>query len=373
MFDLHAHGNVTDPKKRFLLRVVEKDDTHPFARVLASQFYFAEDWPDFMNDPKWKEKLTLIPNGTVSPRGFLQSVGYDEQAGMWFYQTQDWPRNWSQREGRDIIRYETPDWVQWGQPSLVLPIQPDESKDPRDYVEYMNLDAYRVGGFATGAWLGQLLIFHSDRTNEQYRMPRPFVVWRKGTTELRLVLSRDAGRSWQRVGGKQVWLPHHPEEHGYDRLVYGQYPVRVGDELWLYDSAWNGDHLVYNRDGSFYYKSGFLRIDRTARATLRWDGYVSLDASSEEGEFLTKPLTFSGKELQVNLRAPGGQLRVELQDATSKPLPGFAAAECLPVQNDGISMPVRWRKNPSLEKLAGQTVRLRFLLKRGSLYSFRFQ
>src|SRR6266545_4241948 len=178
----------------------------------------------------------------------------------------------------------------------------------------MNLDAYRIGGPKTGAWLGQLLIFHSDRTDQQFRMPRPFIVWRKGTTELRLVISRDAGKTWNRVGEKQVRLPHNPEEHGYDRLVFGQYPLRVGDEMWLYYSAWDGDHLVYKFDGSVYYTDGFMRRVRTARATMRWDGYVSLDAGPQEAEVVLKPVIFDGTNLVVNLDARSGEMRTELQD-----------------------------------------------------------
>src|SRR5262245_33890612 len=32
IYDLHAHGNVREPGKRFLLRVTRKDDTHAFAK-----------------------------------------------------------------------------------------------------------------------------------------------------------------------------------------------------------------------------------------------------------------------------------------------------------------------------------------------------
>src|SRR5205823_3907347 len=55
--DLHAYGNGHDPNKRFLLRVVKKDGTHPFARITHAKLYFAADWPDFAADPRWKEKL----------------------------------------------------------------------------------------------------------------------------------------------------------------------------------------------------------------------------------------------------------------------------------------------------------------------------
>ncbi len=373
MYDLNAHGNVADPNKHFLLRISRKDDTHPFAKVIESGLYFAKDWPDFAGNPDWRSKLEPIPDGKLSPRGFLTLAGYDEQARVWFQVCQGRVGDWSKREGREIVRYESPDLVHWSGPEVVLPIQPDESKEPGDYVEYMNLDAYRVGGPKTGAWLGQLLIFRSDRTNRQYRMPRSFTVWRKGLTELRLVMSRDAGKTWQRVGGKQVWMTHGNEEHGYDRLVFGHYPIRVGDELWMYFSAWNGDHLAYNYDGSLYYKEGFLRTVTTARATWRWDGYMSLDAGARGGELVTKPLVFDGTGLAVNFEARGGELRAELQDVVGKAIPGYSSADCVPVRGDGVALDVRWRGHDDVGSLAGKTVRAVFRFKDGSLYSYQFR
>jgi|GEM_PF-737116 len=371
IYDLHAHGNIQERGKRFLLRVVKKDDTHPFAKTLESQMYFSSDWPDFAHDPNWKQKLLPIPGGCLSPRGFASVGGYDEQARLWFAVSQDYIARWKPRGGRDIARYTTPDLVTWSGPELVLPIDVDESKTPTDTVEYMNLDPYRVGGRTTGVWLGQLLVFHSDRSDPQYMMPTIRDVWRKGTTELRLVLSRDAGRTWQRVCGKEVWLPHSPEPHGYDRLVFAQYPIRVGNELRLYHMVYDGDHLIFNRDGSLF-EPGFIRTGRTALATFRWDGYVSLDAGDQTGHLLTRSMQFQGRKLSVNVATTKGSLRVELQEADGKPIQGYTAADCNPISADNVDQTVSWRGHDVIERRVGQTVRLRFELTRGSLYAFRF-
>ena len=165
----------------------------------------------------------------LSPRGFSSVAGYDQDAGLWFAVSQDTLGHWIPRGGRDIARYSSSDLVRWTGPELVLPVSADESKTSTDTVEYMNLDPYRVGSTKTGVWLGQLLVFHSDRSDTDiYMMPTARNVWRKGTTELRLVLSRDAGKTWKRVCDKAVWLPCSQEPHGYDRLVFAQYPIRVG-------------------------------------------------------------------------------------------------------------------------------------------------
>lgn len=374
IYDLHAHGNIQDPDKRFLLRVVKRDDTHPFAKAVESAMYYAADWPDFAGDRRWKEKLTPIPGAVLSPRALNDHktlCGYDHQVGLWFSTHQGHIGSWLKRGGRDISRYTSAALQEWSGPDLVLPIAEDESKQKKDWVEYMYLDAYRVGGPKSGAWLGQLTVFHGDRSNPQYQWPQGDGVWRKGLDDVRLVLSRDAGRTWQRIAGKQTWLPYGPKPHSYDRLIYNtKEPVRVGDELWFYYPAYDGDHLIFNRDGSLY-EPGFIRTTRTARATLRLDGYVSLDANTKPGELLTKPFRFQGDTLSVNLKAPRGALRAELLDGNGKPLPGFTLADSITLNGDGVSLKVRW-KNGRLKPLAGQPLQLRFELTQGSLFSFQF-
>jgi len=371
IYDLHAHGNIAEPSKRFLVRVVRKEDTHPFAKTVESQMYFAADWPDFAKDPTWKDKLTPVVGGCLSPRGFASLAGYDHEAGVWFAVSQDTLGRWIPRGGRDIARYSSSDLVRWTGPELVLPVSADESKTATDTVEYMNLDPCRVGGAKTGVWLGQLLVFHSDRSDPQYMMPTARNVWRKGTTELRLALSRDAGKTWQRVCDKTVWLPCSPEPHGYDRLVFAQYPIRVGNEMRLYHTVYDGDHLIFKRDGSLF-EPGFVRTARTALATFRPDGYVSLDAGEQTGHLVTRALRFQGKELSVNVAAKKGALRVELQDAEGKPLPGYSLADSQPITGDGVAVTAHWRRNKDLAKWNGQPVHLRFELQNGSFYGFNF-
>lgn len=371
-YDLHANGNIADPDKRFLLQVADSwsgDD--PFAKPVDPLLCYAADWPE-INDPKWKEKLTPVSNGALSPRGlgFPMITGYDHERKEWFMTCQDVIGNWLKRNGRDIARYATPDLVSWTGPETVLPVAEDESRDPKDWVEYMDLWGQRVGGPKTGAWLGQLWIFHSDRSSPEYQMPTIPNVWRKGTTELRLVLSRDAGRTWQRVADRQVWLPHHEEDNGFDRLVCCGCPIRVGDELRYYYACWNGDHLVFYRDGTPYY-SNRLRNGNTAWATLRLDGHVSLDAGADRGQLQTKLLRCNGRDLTVNLAAKQGALRVEVQDEAGRPLPGFALSDCQPITGDGVALPVKWKDHADVASLAGRPIRLRWEWNRGELYSFR--
>ena len=65
------------------------------------------------------------------------------------------------------------------------------------------------------------------------------------------------------------------------------------------------------------------------RFTLRLDGFASVHVGADVGELVTKPLKFAGKELVINYStSAGGSMRVELQDAAGKAIPGFTLADC---------------------------------------------
>jgi len=109
------------------------------------------------------------------------------------------------------------------------------------------------------------------------------------------------------------------------------------------------------------------------RLLLRTDGFASVNAPWSGGEMVTKPLTFSGERLEINYRtSAAGSVRVEIQDAEGKPLPGFAATDCQEIIGDEIERTVRWKGGSDVSRSSGQPVRLRFVMKDADLYSFQF-
>jgi len=108
---------------------------------------------------------------------------------------------------------------------------------------------------------------------------------------------------------------------------------------------------------------------RVRRFTYRTDGFVSLHASSDGGQLLTKPIVFEGDQLAINFRtSPKGKVRVEVQDGKGEPIEHFALADCEPIQGDAIEHIVTWGDGPDLRKLAGQPIRLRFVLADADVY-----
>lgn len=108
----------------------------------------------------------------------------------------------------------------------------------------------------------------------------------------------------------------------------------------------------------------------TGVASLRRDGFASMEASNEGGSLTTRTLTFSGNHLFVNVDAPRGELRAEVLGTDGKALGGFGFAESVPVAVDSTKTEMKWKGAADLGKLSGKPVQLRFTLRSGSLYSF---
>jgi len=130
------------------------------------------------------------------------------------------------------------------------------------------------------------------------------------------------------------------------------------NELSLYatESYWTG-------------KSSELR-----RYTLRLDGFVSLHAPMSGGEVITKPITFTGKALSMNFAtSAAGSVKVEIQDANGKAIPGFTLSNCEEHFGDSIERTVFWKGGTDVSSLAGKPVKLRFVLKDADVYAIRFE
>lgn len=109
------------------------------------------------------------------------------------------------------------------------------------------------------------------------------------------------------------------------------------------------------------------------RYSMRIDGFASLTAPYKGGEVITKPFTFTGKELEINYStSAAGELKIELQDASGKAVPGFAIDECPAIIGNEIRRIVRWKGGSDVSKWASKPVRLRILIKDGDLYSLKF-
>jgi hypothetical protein len=166
-----------------------------------------------------------------------------------------------------------------------------------------------------------------------------------------------------------VMLAFSRDGYHFDR-PHREAVISVADdpEAWNYgnvQSAAGGGVIVGDR---FYMYASGRRSgeDTTGLFIWRRDGFASMDAGDEAGTLTTRPLTFRGRHLFVNLAAAEGEMGVELLDpddrvlATSKPLKGI----------DETLARVDWADVSDLSKWSGQRLRFRFTLRNGSLYAF---
>ena len=130
------------------------------------------------------------------------------------------------------------------------------------------------------------------------------------------------------------------------------------------------------RELSFYAcESAFTGDDtRCRRYTLRIDGFASLHAKTEPGVVVTKPLTFTGKELSLNIATSGyGTAYVEICEPDGTPIPGFGKEDCDVIYGDSLDRRVSWKGSGDVSSLAGKPVVLKFYLCEADLYSLIFE
>ena len=85
---------------------------------------------------------------------------------------------------------------------------------------------------------------------------------------------------------------------------------------------------------------------------------------------MTKPFELEGRELQVNVEAPRGELGIEVLDRDGKALPGYSARH---EKVDEIRLPAAWKDGRSLAALQGKVIRLRITLRDAKLYAFQIR
>jgi hypothetical protein len=165
----------------------------------------------------------------------------------------------------------------------------------------------------------------------------------------------------------EAFLRPGPQAEG--RWIYGDNYQSYG--LW----ETKADSPGMPNEISMHFNEGAWRdeMHRLRRYTIRLDGFVSLHAPLAGGDVTTKPLLFSGQRLSLNYAtSAAGSVRLELQDATGQPIPGFSLADAEELYGDSVDQQVAWKNGRDVGPLIGKPVRLRFVLRDADVFSFRF-
>jgi len=245
------------------------------------------------------------------------------------------------------------DLVHWSSPLLVM--YPDRV-DPKDTQFYF----HHTFNYES-LWLGLVRVMRTERSG-----------WKQ--TDIHLTWSRN-GVTWTRAGNREAFLPlggpdsfdadyNHPAQNGKCLLV--------GDELWFYYMGSRDSRRDANKSKPKLME-GFRRT--IGLATLRRDGFVSLNGGAKPGTILTRPISYAGKRLFVNADvSAGGRIRVEVRDLHNKPLAAYRLGDCSAIDRNTLRGPVVWGRTAELpvqrSPAIQEHVRLHFELTSAKLYSF---
>ena len=190
----------------------------------------------------------------------------------------------------------------------------------------------------------------------------------RAVIHLQLTVSRDPDwKNWRRMDRRLPLIePSDPGDWDCATRMPLHAPVVVGDELWLYYSGFAGIFNGPRMYGAHMPVGEKVPANGIGLATMRLDGFASLDAGPRGGAFTTKPFTFEGNRLTLNARALG-HITADLLDAEGNPLEGFDPAS---VAGDSVRHTVTW---DNLKSLVGRPVRLRFRMWNAALYAFAFE
>lgn len=163
----------------------------------------------------------------------------------------------------------------------------------------------------------------------------------------------------------------------YDRTFMESYiRPEIGLQNWVSRSNYPALNVVETGDTemSLYVNENYAQpTAHLKRYSMRIDGFASLHAGYSGGTLVTKPLVFTGKELEINYStSAAGSVRVEIQDEQGQPIPGFGLMDCQEIIGNELDRVVTWQENSNVQELAGRTVRLKIRLKDADLYAFKF-
>ena len=189
------------------------------------------------------------------------------------------------------------------------------------------------------------------------RMPDPDWPHGTGVNDIVFMSSRD-GINFDRGFMEAFIRPGLGSENWHERAIYFDWGLlqTSPEEISMYCQ-----------------EHGRLPSSHLRRYTIRTDGFVSVNAGYSGGEFVTKPLVFSGRELELNYSTSAvGTVKVEIQDEGGAPIPGFTLDNCPEMFADEIEGEVAWEGGSDVSGLVGKPVRLRFRLNDADIYAFKF-
>ncbi|MDP6107027.1 MAG: hypothetical protein QGI33_01140 [Candidatus Brocadiia bacterium] len=304
---------------------------------------FLPHYPDSQNSVCWDEVLCKY---VIYHRWFGEYGGLD-LPGLHVKPT---------GRGRSVCRIESDDFRTWStsEPVLVADMQ-----------DTLNTDIY------TSAYSR-----HPDNPNAHYMFPS-FYGHYEGWFEAQVCVSRD-NRTWQRPT-RGTFIPL-GERGEFDSFIVSVAPGIVPisyDEWALYYRSGDGPHGPNQHIMAKMTEEEKANMaSRVSRAVFKRDRVVGIEAGDEPGRFSTRPLSFEGDRLLVNVEptGPHPELRVQLLDPTDgSPIDGYTFEKCHPITGDELDGAITWEGRDCIgPEVSREAACLHFTLRDVRIYAFEF-
>ena len=319
---------------------------------------------------KWEfPDIPMIPSYDES------HLTYDEQSKQ-FIASVKLHTEW----GRSVYLSTSKDFMEWSDPKLIFHADEidNENRIKRiqfavDHPEYLAPPVIEDRGYTAqvyqmaimpyqGIYIGFPLIFNpAGPSSNNYT----------GLNQTELTVSRDL-YNWERVANRELFLgieKWDSKNFGYHQILPTSRPIIKDDgEIWIYYNAIRTRGLMelYPKDIQDFLNENIGSA--ICLATLRPDGFVSLDAKNQ-GIVITKPIKINrNASIHINVDSTNGYLAAEVLDPISmEPLPGYTFENCEKISEDSTDKKINWKTN---DKINNDIVRLKFILEKSSLYSF---
>ena len=250
----------------------------------------------------------------------------------------DWYEQY--HSGRAVARLESADFLNWNftEPATApVVLTADIDDEPGTEIYSMKVFPYE------SVYIGLVQVFHA----------RPEACY----LDVQLAVSHDS-LNFARVGDRSPFIPVGPigSWDRFNHSLANNSPILVGDELRFYYGGRTYRHTPYRGKDTGPRRGGI------GFTTIKRDRFVSLQASFDGGEILTKPLRLVGNNLHINAKSDFGEILVEVFD-----LVGNSIARSKPVRSDSLDIVVDWKRG-SLKGVNAPVV-LRFTLKNACLFA----
>ena len=333
-----------DPKRRYKAMFWEhsvepegasvgRERIHSDPRGTGMWVAFSADgihWENYEQNP-------VIPQGSDSG----QCVLFDKKLGKYILFSRV-------NVGRRISRAVSDDFINWSNAELVFAA--DEKDPPGTQVYGSGFTIYE------GHYVGFPWMFYGDDQK----------------IDVQFIHSRD-GIKWHRTPGRERIIPNGPEGAWDSGIIFTAcHPVVTGEKIYIYYFGMQGDHFGHPKrdweECKKYYR-GSIGV-----ATLRRDGWISMDIPLSGGHVITRPVTIPPipenditPRFMINTNAYTGDVEVSLLDEQGKEIAGFERSVAL--HGDFLGTEVTWPGH-QLSELVGRKVKVKISGRLAKLYSF---